>query len=256
MLNVALSRLNSVTRLSFQMVLSIMVSGSATTSRGTEFRGGPTEHATKECGRTARPVAKASFGTSMATCLKASGSTIKLMAMASTHTQMEPAIAATGKTICSMGRDASSGSTAASTSANIKWAKSTATVNTGGPMAAPTTASGSIIKYMARAPTCGSMAEPTLVAGLITIWMDRGPMCGRMVASIKVSLRMIRNMATVFMNGLISGAMKATGTQVNSMVRVATFRLTAPRNREFGIMAVARNGSKSHLTQQKVNKQI
>ena len=124
-------------------------------------------------------------------------------------------------------------------------------------MEAPMMASGSIIKLMAKAFTCGLTAGHTLETGSTTIWMGKGLMCGRMGESTKANLRMIRNMGMACMNGLTSGVTKAIGSQGNSTARAATFRQTAPSNRDCGTMAADKNGSKLLLNPlQKVNKQI
>lgn len=54
-------------------------------------------------------------------------------------------------------------------------------------------------------------------SGKITIWKVLVFTSGTMVENMKANIRMIRNMASVFIHGLMVDVMKAIGGRVNSM---------------------------------------
>lgn len=78
-------------------------------------RNGLMEHATKECGKTVKPVEKESFGTSMEISSKASGRTIRPMDLEYTRILTVPITLGFGRTTCSMAKEKSFGLMEAST---------------------------------------------------------------------------------------------------------------------------------------------
>ena len=90
--------------------------------------------------------------------------------------------------------------------------------------------------------TPGSMVDSTLDHGRIIICMVMVSTLGKMEEDMKVIMRWIRNMAMVYINGLMVGNTKAIGEMGSSMAKGSTFYLMEQSEWECGKMARDQNG--------------
>jgi hypothetical protein len=89
----------------------------------------------------------------------------------------------------------------------------------------------------------GLMAVSTTVSGSTTRWRAKAPSLGVTEEDMKETTRMIKNTATVPLNGLMVESTSVTGAKVSNMEKVSTSK-RAKRDKESGRWARELSGSR------------
>ena len=160
------------------------------------FKYGKTVASILATGRTIKQMAKADSSMPMVTFMKVIGSMISLMVVECTNTEMELNTLEIGTVIVRMDMVLRFGQTNPCTKATMKKVGSMVLEYSGGVMGLPILANFIIIISMAKELTNGLIIDSTLASGGQIRCTVRVPSYGPMAASILVSIKMIRNMAS------------------------------------------------------------
>eukprot|EP00351_Strombidinopsis_sp_SopsisLIS2011_P003697 CAMPEP_0116881788 /NCGR_PEP_ID=MMETSP0463-20121206/13844_1 /TAXON_ID=181622 /ORGANISM="Strombidinopsis sp, Strain SopsisLIS2011" /LENGTH=186 /DNA_ID=CAMNT_0004533971 /DNA_START=446 /DNA_END=1006 /DNA_ORIENTATION=- len=150
-------------------------------------------------------------------CMKDSGLMIKQMDPELIFMSMEQSMKVNGRTICSMERAQKHGQINQDMKEIINLDANMASAPICGTMAANTLVTGEKIRFLVLVSTHGSTEDDMKENGSKITWKAWEYTSGTMVVCIKASIKMTKNMASVFIHGLMDAVTKDTGTEENSM---------------------------------------